>query len=244
QRLTQLNDAMIKARTAKAQKEALYNQVRSMAATTAPDAIPAIAQNPTIQALKTKVADLAQQRAQLSEKFGDKWPAVQSVNANLQEARNQLDLETSKALQAIKNDYETAVLEERTLAANLEAAKADAQDLSRKSVSYNVMEREARSNRQVYESLLAREKELSVASNSRANNVRVVDRAEVPTAPLSAGGRRTWLMALAVGLAFGLDYMNDTIKTPEDVSRRLKLPFLGLIPSVRGDKHPVLTSSN
>ncbi len=250
QRLTQLNDAMIKARTAKAQKEALYNQVRSMAATTAPDAIPAIAQNPTIQALKTKVADLAQQRAQLSEKFGDKWPAVQSVNANLQEARNQLDLETSKALQAIKNDYETAVLEERTLAANLEAAKADAQDLSRKSVSYNVMEREARSNRQVYESLLAREKELSVASNSRANNVRVVDRAEVPTAPLSAGGRRTWLMAIAVGLvlaigvAFGLDYMNDTIKTPEDVSRRLKLPFLGLIPSVRGDKHPVLTSSN
>jgi capsular exopolysaccharide synthesis family protein len=250
QRLTQLNDAMIRARTTKAQKEALYNQVRSMAATTSPDAIPAIAQNPTIQGLKTKVADLAQQRAQLSEKFGDKWPAVQSVNANLQEARNQLEAETAKALQSIKNDYETAVLEERTLAGNLEAAKGDAQDLSRKSVSYNVMEREAKSNRQVYESLLAREKELSVASNSRANNVRVVDRAEVPTLPLSPGGRRTWFMALAVGfvlavgVAFGLDYMNDTIKTPEDVTRRLKLPFLGLVPSVRGDKHPVLTSAN
>jgi capsular exopolysaccharide synthesis family protein len=250
QRLTQLNDAMIRARTTKAQKEALYNQVRSMAASTSPDAIPTIAQNPTIQALKAKVTDLAQQRAQLSEKFGDKWPAVQSVNANLQEARNQLEAETSKALQSIKNDYETAVLEERTLAGNLEAAKGDAQDLSRKSVSYNVMEREAKSNRQVYESLLAREKELSVASNSRANNVRVVDRAEVPTVPLSPGGRRTWFLALAVGfvlavgVAFGLDYMNDTIKTPEDVTRRLKLPFLGLVPSVRGDKHPVLTSSN
>ena len=78
------------------------------------------------------------------------------------------------------------------------------------------MEREAKSNRQVYESLLAREKELSVASNSRANNVRVIDRAEVPRAPLSAGGRRTWLMSLAVGLilavgvAFGLDYMKRT----------------------------------
>ena len=250
QRLTQLNDAMIKARTAKAQKEALYNQVRSMAGSTSPDAIPAIAQNATIQALKAKVTDLAQQRAQLSEKFGDKWPAVQSVNANLQEARNQLDAETAKALQSIKNDYETAVLEERTLASNLDAAKADAQDLSRKSVSYNVMEREAKSNRQVYESLLAREKELSVASNSRANNVRVVDRAEIPSTPITPGGRRTWFIAFAVGLvlaiavAFGLDYMNDTIKTPEDVSRRLKLPFLGLVPSVRGDKHPVLTSAN
>ena len=250
QRLTQLNDALIRARTIKAQKDALYSQVRNMSGSTSPDAIPTIALSPSIQTLKGKIAELSQQRAQLSEKFGDKWPAVQAVNANLQEARNQLDAETVRALQSIKNDYETAVLEERTLASNLEAAKADAQDLSRKSVGYNVMEREAKSNRQVYESLLAREKELSVASNSRANNVRVIDRAEVPQAPLSAGGRRTWIMAflvglvLAVGVAFGLDYMNDTIKTPEDVSRRLKLPFLGLVPSVRGDRHPVLTSAH
>ena len=112
------------------------------------------------------------------------------------------------------------------------------------------MEREAKSNRQVYESLLQREKELRVSSNSRANNVRIVDRAEVPKAPLAPAGRRTWLMSLAIGLvlavgvAFGLDYMNDTIKTPEDVTRRLKLPFLGLVPSVRGDKHPMLASSH
>ena len=85
------------------------------------------------------------------------------------------------------------------------------------------MEREAKSNRAVYESLLQREKELRVSSNSRANNVRVVDHAEVPKAPMAPAGRRTWLMSLAVGLvlavgvAFGLDYMNDTIKTPEDV---------------------------
>jgi len=250
QRLTQLNDAMIKARTIKAQKDAVYSQVRAMSGSTSPDAIPVIASNPSIQSLKSKIADLSQQRAQLADKYGEKWPAVQSVNANIQEAKSQLDAETAKALQTIKNDYETAVLEERTLSGNLDAAKADAQDLSRKSVGYNVMEREAKSNRQVYESLLAREKELSVASNSRANNVRVIDRAEVPRAPMTPGGRRTWLMSLAVGMvlavgvAFGLDYMNDTIKTPEDVSRRLKLPFLGLVPSVRGEKHPVLTSSH
>src|SRR5262245_35396639 len=250
QRLTQLNDALIRARTTKVQKEALYNQVRAMSATTSPDAIPVIASNPQIGGLKSRVAELQQQRAQLTEKFGDKWPAVQAVNANLQEARNQLDAETTKALQSVKNDYETAVLEERTLVGNLEAAKADAPDLSRKSVGYNVMEREAKSNRQVYESLLAREKELSVASNSRANNVRVIDRAEVPKIPITPGGRRTWLVSLAVGLvlaiavAFGLDYMNDTVKTPDDVTKRLRLPFLGLVPAVRGDKHPVLTSSH
>jgi capsular exopolysaccharide synthesis family protein len=250
QRLTQLNDALIRARTTKAQKEALYNQVRVMSASTSPDAIPVIAANTQIGSLKSRVAELQQQRAQLTEKYGDKWPAVQAVNANLQEARNQLEAETAKALQSVKNDFETAVLEERTLVGNLDAAKADAQDLSRKSVGYNVMEREAKSNRQVYESLLAREKELSVASNSRANNVRVIDRAEVPRVPITPGGRRTWLVSLTVGLvlaiavAFGLDYMNDTVKTPDDVTKRLKLPFLGLVPAVRGDKHPVLTSSH
>jgi polysaccharide biosynthesis transport protein len=89
-----------------------------------------------------------------------------------------------------------------------------------------------------------------VASNSRANNVRIIDRAEVPKSPMTPAGRRTWLLSfaiglvLAVGVAFGLDYMNDTIKTPEDVSRRLNLPFLGLVPSVRGDKHPLLASSH
>ena len=130
------------------------------------------------------------------------------------------------------------------MARALDAAKADAQDLSKKSVNYNVMEREANSNRQVYESLLQRANELRVSSNSRQNNVRVVDHAEVPKGPMAPAGRRTWLLSLgvglvlAVGVAFGLDYMNDTIKTPEDVTRRLKLPFLGLVPSVRGDKHP------
>ena len=249
QRLTQLNEALIHARTAKAQKEALYSQVRSMSGASA-DAIPAISQNPNILTLKAKIADLMQQRAQLLEKYGDKWPAVQAVNANLQEARAQLDAETTRALHSIKNEYDTAVLEERTLAANLDAAKADVNDMSRKSVGYNVMEREAHSNRQIWESLLSRQKELSVASNSRANNVRVVDHAEVPKSAVTSGSRRSWLLALAVGLvaaigvAFGLDYMNDTIKTPEDVTRRLKMPFLGLVPSVRGDKHPLLASSH
>jgi capsular exopolysaccharide synthesis family protein len=175
---------------------------------------------------------------------------VQANLAQIQDTQRQIDFENSRSLQTIKNDYDSAVLEERMLSANLEAAKSDAQDLSQKSVGYNVMEREAKSNRTVYESLLQREKELRVSSNSRQNNVRIVDRAEVPKAPLTPTGRRTWLMSftvglvLAIGVAFGLDYMNDTIKTPEDVTRRLKQPFLGLIPSVRGDKHPLLTSSH
>ncbi|MBI3403227.1 MAG: polysaccharide biosynthesis tyrosine autokinase [Acidobacteria bacterium] len=250
QRLTALNDALIRARTAKVQKEALYNQVKSISGSASPDAIPAIAQNAQVQTLKTKMNELVREKSRLEEKYQSKHPLVQANLTAIQDTQRQIDFETAKAVQTIKNDYDSAVLEERMLASNLDAAKADAQDLSQKSVGYNVMEREAKSNRTVYESLLQREKELRVSSNSRQNNVRIVDRAEVPKAPLAPTGRRTWLMSLTVGLvlaigvAFGLDYMNDTIKTPEDVTRRLKLPFLGLVPTVRGDKHPLLTSSH
>jgi capsular exopolysaccharide synthesis family protein len=252
-RLNALNDAVTRAKMLRVQKETAYSQIKPMLAAGAvvsPDALPINVQNVQMQTAKGRLTELQQQKVQLSQKYGDKHPQILNINAQIADTQRQLDLETAKALNSVKNDYDSAVLEERTYAQNLEAAKADAQDLSKKSVGYNVMEREAKSNRTIYESLLQREKELRVSSNSRSNNVRVVDRSEVPRSPLAPTGRRTWLtsiaigLVLAVGVAFGLDYMNDTIKTPEDVTRRLKLPFLGLVPSVRGDKHPVLASAH
>jgi polysaccharide biosynthesis transport protein len=248
-RLTQINEALIRAKTTRVQREALFNQVRSMSATAAPDAIPVIAQNAQVQSLKTHLAELQQTRVRLAERYGEKHPEILKVNSALQDTQHQLDLEISRALQSVRNEYETSVLEEQTLSRNLEAAKADAEDLNRKNIGYSVMEHEANSNRQVYEALLQRGNELRVSSNSRSNNIRIIDRAEVPKAPMTPSGQRTLLMSLAIGLiaaigaAYGLDYMNDTIKTPEDVTQRLKVPFLGLLPSVRREDRPILASS-
>jgi len=252
-RLNQLNDAYTKAKLERVQKETQYNQIKSLLTSGAPisaDSLPVTVQTTDIQLLKSRLAELQQNKAQLSNTYGEKHPRIVAVNSQIGETQTQLNLATQQALQKIKNEFDSAILAERTYAQNLEAAKADATDLSRKSIGYNVMEREAKSNRTIYESLLQKEKELRVSSNSRSNNVRVVDRAEIPKAPLAPTGRRTWLTSIAIGLvlaiavAFGLDYMNDTIKTPEDVTRRLKLPFLGLVPSVRDDKHPVLASAH
>jgi capsular exopolysaccharide synthesis family protein len=249
-RLNSLNESVLRARTTRIEKESVNNQLKSLPSGTSPDSIPAIASNPQVQLHRTQLAQLQRQKAQLADRYGDKHPEIQKVNAQLADEQRQLEAETSKALQTVKNEYERALLEERTLAANLEEAKRDVQNLGRLSVGYNVLDREAKSNRAVYEALLQRENELRVASNSRANNVRIVEKAEIPKGPITPTSRRTWLLSLAVGLvaavavAYGLDYMNDTIKTPEDVTRILKMPFLGLIPSVRGDKHPVLASSH
>jgi polysaccharide biosynthesis transport protein len=249
-RLNKLNDDLMTSRTKKAQKQVLYTQIKAISGGLSPESIPAVGQSQAVQTAKGRVIEAQRTRETMAAKYGEKHPNLVKASGDLQEAQRQYEVEISRAVQQIKGDYDTALLEEQTMARALDAAKADAQDLSKKSVNYNVMEREANSNRQVYESLLQRANELRVSSNSRQNNVRVVDHAEVPKGPMAPTGRRTWLLsfgvglALAIGVAYGLDYMNDTIKTPEDVTRRLKLPFLGLVPSVRGDKHPMLSSSH
>src|SRR6185503_14916119 len=178
-------------------------------------------------------------------------PEILTINASLDDANRTLRLELAKAVDAIRHDYEAAMLEERTLASALDEQKDLATDLDRKSVAYTVLQRDAESNRELYLTLLRREKELQVLANSRGNNVRIVERATIPRAPFSPNLRRAVVLGgmvgllMALGLALGLDHTNDTIRTPDDVSRRLGLPFLGLIPAVRGKQdRPVLSGSS
>ena len=243
-RLNQVNDAASRARMTRIQKEALYNQVASA---TDRESLSTIASNPFVQQLKTRVGELQREKLRLEDRYGQKHPDVQRVNDQIADAQRQLDVEVDRNVAAIKADYQTAVAEEKQLGRDLETQKVQATDLNRKSIDYSVLQREAESNRQVYESLLQREKEMRVVSNSRANNVRLLDQAEAPGSPFTPNTRRAWLMAVLFGLglgiaaAFVIDYLDDTVKTPEDVTWRLHLNFLGLVPKVLGDRHPLLS---
>src|SRR6185436_14660478 len=160
----------------------------------------------------------------------------------LANAEAQIKEEIRKARQNAKNEYDNAVQQEREMVSQLNESKKQATSLGRKGVDYAVLLREAESNHTIYNQLVTREKELRVVANSRTNNVRVVDKAEVPGAPSSPNHRRDWAYAIALGialglgLAFGIDYLDDTVKTPDDIARRLKLKFLGLVPIVSGDR--------
>ena len=246
--LNQVNEAFLRARSERIQKESLFNQVRSLAPTALADS-PTLNANPQVQSLRARLGELNRQKVQLNERYGPKNPQViENENAIVDTTKNyQQALAT--AVDAIRSDYETARAQETRFAAALEESKGAATDLSRKSVGYTVLEREAQSNRQIYEALLQRQNELQIVSNSGGNNVRLMDRAVVPSAPFTPNVRRNLLLGslagllLAIGLVLAIDYLDDTVKTPEDITRRLKLPFLGLVPAVKGNNHPLLSQA-
>jgi succinoglycan biosynthesis transport protein ExoP len=249
-RLNSLNDAVTKAKTARLQKEAAYRQIGNLKGDSVDaDTYPAVALNPTIQEIKQELANLNGEKAKLSQRYGANHPAMETITKQIDSTSARLRAETAKVLEAIANDYRSAVAEERNLAASLEEQKRQAVDLNRKSITYSILQREAESERQVYNALLQQEKELRVVSNSRANNVQLMDDAEVPGGPYTPNHSRDWLMALVLGLAlgvacaYGIEYLDDSVKLPDDVTRRLKLPLLGLVPAVAGDKLPVLTGT-
>ena len=244
-RLNAMSDNLVKARTARNQKDALYRQH----AAAGPDAasLAAVINSPRVAVKRTRLGEAQREMARVSERYGDKHPDYQNAAAQLANVERQLEAETQKIIANSKAELDAAMTQERVMQQQVNEAKAAATALGRKGVDYAVLAREAESNRDIYNQLLTREKELRVVANSRANNVRVVDRAQVPGGPYTPNHRQDWTWALMLGLglgiavAFGLDYLDDSVKTPDDITRRLKLRFLGLVPAVSGDRHPLIS---
>ncbi|HXG87004.1 MAG TPA: polysaccharide biosynthesis tyrosine autokinase [Vicinamibacterales bacterium] len=243
-RLNQLNDNVTRARGERIQKEAVWKQVQ--AAGSDRDSLAVIIQNPLVQTLKSQLSEQRGRRALLAERYGPKHDEMIKIDAQIADTERQYEAQLQKAQQNAKAEYESVLSQEMSLTRDLNSQQGAAMSLNRKGIDYSVLQRTAESNQTLYNSLLTREKELRVVANSRSNNVRVVDRAQVGSL-ISPNHRQDWIYALffatllSVGLAFGMDYLDDTVKTPEDISHRLKLRFLGLVPIISGDRNPLLS---
>jgi succinoglycan biosynthesis transport protein ExoP len=242
QRLTELNSALTKAKTERINKEAAYNQLKSAEASGTIDSFPTILANEYVQKLRTDLSDLQRQQAQLADRYGERHPEVIKNRTAIQSAEAKLRGELAKIVESVHSEYQAALSQEQSLQGALDGQKAEALSLNRKGIEYGVLQREADSNRQIYESLMQRTKETGITSESRATNVRIVDPAEVPRGPISPNVGRELEVSFATGLffavvlAFGLEYLDNRIKSPQELKAHLGVPFLGMVPSVGKDK--------
>nr|UXE45062.1 hypothetical protein Hi04_10k_c4246_00030 [uncultured bacterium] len=244
-RLTDLNAALTKAKTERINKEALYNQLKSAEKSGAVDALPAVLSNDYIQRLKGELADLQRQRAQLAERYGERHAEMIKMRTAIETADAKLRNEMGKIVESVANQYQAALSEERGLQSALDAQKGEALGLNRKGIEFSVLQREVESNRQIYQSLLQRTKETDISSERRSTNVRIIDAAETPRVPILPHTERDLMITtfgallLALGLVFVVDYMDNRIKTPQELKTHLPVPFLGMLPTLAQSKEGV-----
>src|SRR5262245_32958108 len=164
---------------------------------------------------------------------------VQIENRN-KEIDRQLAAEVKTIKASMKAAYEASRSQETEMKKRIETLREEVLDLQRRSIEYNSLKRVVDTNRSLYDSLLQRAKEVDVDGGVGANNVFVVDRAELPGAPSSPQFTRSLLLSLFVGLgagvfaAFVLDRLDDTVTSPAEVERITGLPTLGIIPKAIG----------
>ncbi len=233
ERLTDLNNSLAKVETDRIELEAQHDLIRRGEA----DSLPAVMQNSLIQSLKQQVAQLAAQYSAMSNQFNPGYyRPLDDLKAKLDQSRTQLVQEIDRAAKAVESDYGAASARQQMLEQEIANVKSQALALNDASLQDAVLVREVDASRNLYKSVLERVRELDVSADAPSSSVSVVDRAEPPRSPSSPKKLLSlWLSVLlgltgSIGLAFFLEFVDDRLKSSEQIERELRLPSLALVP--------------
>lgn len=234
QKLADLSNAVTGAQTDLATKQALYQ----MASSGDEGNLPAIRDNPLVQDLLRRKSDLAQQYTMALSQYGPNYPTVQRIAAQERETEQNLIDARKGAIESIKENYETARDHVAILQQALDQQKGEANAMAEKLVNYQMLEHDADANKQLYDGLLQKLKEADIAAGLRSSNIRIVDPALTPTAPSGPARARNISLAFVVGLIGGIglavfrEYLDNTVKSPDEIETLTGLPSLAVVPSL------------
>ncbi|HET6374072.1 MAG TPA: polysaccharide biosynthesis tyrosine autokinase [Candidatus Polarisedimenticolia bacterium] len=240
QKLNDLNIAYTKAQTARIEKEAKYATMKDSQI----EELTELMNNPLLQTLSAKHAELEREYASMSKRFKPDWPAMKRLKSELDKTRLRLDAEREdlhkRLLGEAREHYLTALKEEQSLGDALAGQKTEAQRSGLRAIEYNNLKSEVENRRKTLEAMVKRQTETGATagmSDNPVTNVRIVDQAEVPRFPSSPRKAFNFLLSLVaglglgVGLAFFFDYMDDSVNDTEDLGKAAGLACLGLIPA-------------
>lgn len=217
------------------------------------DALPEVLQSSLIAELKADYAESEALLSQKTEQFKDDWPEVQALRSRLAQARERLELESAEIARRVRmsadSEYRQALAEVRNLDDLLRGQEAAAQQLRRDAVEFNSLQAEVREKRDTLESLISRQNEMALSTrltdmDAASSNIRVVGPARVPRAPFRPNTRLNVVLGLMLGLglgvaaAFFLDYLDNTLASPDEVATVTGLPALAVIPRYGGEDSP------
>ncbi len=234
QKLGELEKELTQAQADRINKEAVYQLAQSGNY----DAIAAVRESVVIQDILKQQTILSAAYTDEVNQYGPKFPKVLRTQAQLKDLDQLITREKLNIGNQVEADYRGARQRELLLKEALDEQKAAVNQTAEKLVQYNILKREADTNKQLYDGMLQKLKEAGITAGLRSSNLRIVDPALIPGYPSRPNKTRNILMSIVVGLIGGIglsllrEYLDNTVKTPDDVETLARLPSLAVVPAL------------
>lgn len=240
QQVTEINNQLVAARARVAETKARLDTIQGILSSGSdPGALNEALTNESINRLKIQYSDISRRIADLQSRYGERHPAVRNAQAELADTQALIQNELRRVAQSLRNEYDVAVAREQSAARNLSGVETRAATDNSAQVRLRELERDANSDRTLYQTFLSRFKETSVQEGLPAAEARVLAPAERTTSPSEP--RSVLILALALvfgsfaglGAAFVAEFADESMGTRDDVEGGLNLPLIARIPLVR-----------
>ena len=226
----QLLEAQNKTKQLKAQLDAARNEKD-------PFSIPAVNVSGRVEKLRDRISSLKEQREALLVTYKPEWPAVKKLDAQIKGLEAELQRAPQEIITSIQRNYEAAAQNESLLRRSYEEQKATTTQQTRDQIDLLAMTQKLETNKQLLSTLTQRQREFDLSNGNGSNEVSIATPSRLPKEPVGPPRLRNIIIGLllslggGIGLALLLDFLDDTVKSVEDVDRYINLPALALIPS-------------
>jgi capsular exopolysaccharide synthesis family protein len=198
---------------------------------------PEVLDDSTLQELNRQLNQLEVELTKNLQVYREGHPTIKDLRGRIAGIELRISDQIESVLNALRLDFEIMKRRERTLSSNLAQLREDSIELSQQTLRYETLKRDYNQNKTFYDSLLARSKEAEISGSISFNRVRVIDRARPARQPISPNLTRSVTMGtmigaiLGIGLVLTLNYLDRTLRTPNDVKRRLRLDVFAMVPA-------------
>ncbi|HEY7544915.1 MAG TPA: polysaccharide biosynthesis tyrosine autokinase, partial [Blastocatellia bacterium] len=243
-KLSRLYDQAMRAESERIIKQSLYEEVKAGRV----DKIAEAFADPRIGEAQKKLSELELEAAQMSLKYGPENPNVKKINEQIAALRQQAAAGRETLEAKVKAQYEQAKRDEDAFKLALERAKAETSQENQSLIQYNILKQNVDTAKALYTDFLQRYHQSKIQVAEQRNNMRIIEPAPVPGGPIGPQRTRSIMIALflslavGVALAFFLNYLDNTVKTVEDVNRYAQLPALSVIPAIGANSSRSLSS--
>jgi len=240
--LGQLQEELTAIRISRGSREATFRAIEELERRgDSYQELPQVANDPVIQALNTQAFSLEKEIEKSSLSYRAKHPKIMAARTELDDIHRQLQLETAKVIGKIKTEYAIDKRREDDLLNQLARVREEGVDLSEASTRVTMVDTELKEARRIHDLIMSQMKDITLNQQTLMNNVRLMDEAIVPKSPVRprkllnmAAGILLGLI-LGVGTVFFVDYLDNTIKSTDDVENVLNVPLLSVVPKIRKD---------